>query len=259
MDERAPILRPSALRHVRGVWAARLWRHTRPFFRLPIGGWCRGTLARAWRGRLDLPLTRPWLRLLRRPRPIARQQFIRFNSSFTTQHRRAFHSHLLQSRLQVRQLQVDGRHFGWIGGTTRVEHATPGRPNVPARLTSRTIFRTAPAPSNRPATEAGRSLATEHRRLESSRMLSTVISREFITAPAVSRPESLAMVLRTASSADRPPPGQFQEPASVLAPMPAAAQPVAPKAEVDVERLTDQVLWRIERRVIAQRERLGKI
>jgi hypothetical protein len=32
----------------------------------------------------------------------------------------------------------------------------------------------------------------------------------------------------------------------------------AANSEVDVERLTDQVLWRIERRALAQRERLGK-
>jgi hypothetical protein len=105
-------------------------------------------------------------------------------------------------------------------------------------------------------------------RLTSRRELERVLVTRTLVEPARSQlpmrpaPPKAAMTFRLPSPAviTARPPAAF-EPARPGADLSVAEPPSLPRrpaaAPIDVDRLTDQVLWKIERRAVAQRERIG--
>jgi hypothetical protein len=95
----------------------------------------------------------------------------------------------------------------------------------------------------------------EHLRRETARDATGRLAAPQGVSPAITPLTPPPMVARSRERVT-PAPGVREAQAEPLPPAHPVAEHRAP--EVNVEHLADQVLWRIERRVIAQRERLGK-
>jgi hypothetical protein len=254
-------LRPVALRYDRGGWLARLGRLSRRFRIRRFVFHRFQAFGERWKGRTERLGPRATFRLA------------------------------LRGRLKVRSLIGGGTAF--IRMTSHLEQHFHGHEHVAVVVKpAAELHRNTPA--DRPhASRDGRGLSAaevpyprslvirrEHHQTHRSRLTDVrrirVIERdrlETITAHQITLAEVVAhkhgvipsadaprMVLRPAPRAESGDPKMSRDRRLLDEPPPAHPATVAPapKVEVDIEGLTDKVLWRIERRVIAQRERMGK-
>jgi len=254
-------LRLATLRQVGGGWLALLLARTR---RVRVR---RSKLRTSrpfgdrWKGRLERLGARAALRLALRGRPShsVYNAGVAGSSRLTSRLDRHFHTHLVTVLAAAQPARPDAAKHDR-------PHLDPDGIKVgsaESRLISTIVTRRQLRhESTSRATETRWRQVIEHSRLETRTAHST--RREEVVASQC-RPVALAeappMVLRSAPRAE-PKAGELDRDRRIVD-EPSLAQPAlaaiaGPKVELDIERIADQVLWRIERRVIAQRERLGK-
>ncbi len=254
-------LRPVALRYVRAGWVARLvGRSRRLRTRRSIFHRARA-FGERWKGRIELLGQRATLALALRRRPIVRVPLSGTTAftRLTTYLDRHFHKH---DHLRT-ATQRAAEHRATPSGQRQTSRDARASAAVEARSRSALVVRREQQHFHRSqVTEVRRTRVIEGERLEARiahhTALAEVVAPGHGVLPTVDVPR---MVLRSAPRAEAGDAVMSRDPRIVDVPAqsrPATTVASAPKVEVDIERLTDQVLWRIERRVIAQRERMGK-
>ena len=253
-------LRPVALRHDRGGWLARLGPLGRRFRRRRFASRRLRGFGERWKGRTERLGQRATFRLALRGRLKLRSliggspPFIRLTSQLE-QH---FHSHdhfriAIKRTAEQRATPAERRQANRDGrGPTAAEVPYP-RTLVIGREQHQT--------HRSRLTDVRRIRVIERNRLE-TRTAHEIRLMEFVAPkhsviPSADAPRMVVRPTRRAESADTEMSRERRVVDEPPQAHPATVTP-APKVEVDIERLTDQVLWRIERRVIAQRERMGK-
>jgi hypothetical protein len=252
------LLRPVTLGGGRRPWPARL----------PWGGGSRGTrrrpiahrLGRGWNGRIVGFWSRLTLRFAVRPRSLIRAAAVRLPRTHVSVHE-SHHLHMRETRLPAVNTQFVSSP---LAASPPKSHGPADRPQITTgklldrQLLTKREIRTEQASR---IVDVHRLRVSDHVRTESTTQ--SAVHVEVTSVRSVVLPSIPATRMAVRAHPPAPAPVSSPRPESVpsfesKAPV-SPVLPAAPAAKlIDVEMLTDQVLWRIERRAIAQRERLGR-
>jgi hypothetical protein len=217
-----------------------------------------------WRWMTRLTIRGLWLRAVRRQphRPDRFRRFGRMEAPWAPLAQRLrlgsrARTHATDFRRQLDQAPLSITHLSQIYPTSETAQGEAARGH---RVVEVTRAGAAHLLRSRVFTSTVHRLrVTEHARSETITNSSVRDQVELLPRRVIATEHALPLIMAKAPVVDRASQAQKDsEPPISHNIAPAAANPPA-GPEFDIERITDQVLWRIERRVIAQRERLGKV